>query len=274
MSMSMSYDGVANKTCGYLGFQSNHVGATGVRLAKPSLGDRLLTLLTLAKDKAYEPMLLPALAAGLWTECLQSENYRRAVMLREIQSDIGLMDSYLQPVQKLIRQPMEFDAVHRKIVSQHAFLTNGLSEFIAELFPLTKNAMQTFRTFRRNSPQQQLQQLGQQAVPSLEALEELEEYINHMHFRARAELQHNDRMLSRLNVYLQVVSRPIIRLQPSCHLLTASNIALQSNAARSCPRNEARLLCYEEHFAIDHGLSASNGDRSKSCFIDVPEVTC
>jgi hypothetical protein len=242
MSMSMSYDNAANKTCGYLGFQSS-MGSTGVRLAKPSLGDRLLALLELAKDKAYEPMLLPALAAGLWTECLRGENYRRAVMLREIQSDIGLMDSYLQPAQKLIRQPMEFDAVHRKIVSQHAFLTNGLSEFIAELFPSTKNAMQTFRAFRYPPSQQQQQQLGQQVVPSLETLEELEEYINHMHFRARAELQHNDRMLSRLNVYLQVVSRPAKYFRIIHHSLIASN-SFTALCSKKSPakRNETLLL--------------------------------
>jgi hypothetical protein len=185
-----------------LGFQSN-VSTTGA--TRPSPGARLITLLEDLTDKAHDPMLLPALAAGLWVEQLHNENYQSGKMLRVIQKDVGLMGSYL-PAQKLIQQPMEFDAVHRNIVSQHAYLTNGMSEFIADLFPSTTNAIKTFRTLRCLQQQQQQQLQGQQ-TPAFEIMEELDEYINHMQIRARAELQHHDRMLSRMNVYLQVVSQ-------------------------------------------------------------------
>jgi hypothetical protein len=130
-------------------------------------------------------------------------------MLREIQSDIGLMDSYLQHPRKLVRPPVDSDALHRKVVTQHGFLTNGMSEFITELFPSTKSAMHTFRVLRSHPQLQQQHQI----TPEIEVMEELEEYIDHMHFRAKAELSHHDRMLSRMNLYLQVVSQEI---QLSC----------------------------------------------------------
>jgi hypothetical protein len=57
--MAMSYNHHTRKTCGYLGFQSG-LGVGAVRPGKASPGDRLMALLELAKDKACEPMLLPA----------------------------------------------------------------------------------------------------------------------------------------------------------------------------------------------------------------------
>lgn len=214
--MAMKYDRLKNKTCVYLGYQSNTI-TNGARSSQPSPGDRLFVLLKLLKDKAHDPMLLPALAAGIWNEYLHDENFRSATMLREIQNDIGLMDPYLQPTQTLIQEPTEFDAVHRKIVSQHAFLTNGMSQFIADLFPSTMAAMQMFRELncaQNSRPQQQQQQHhhqqhSQQATSTPRTMDDLGGYIEHMHFRARPELQRHDRMLSRMNVYLQVVRRQL-----------------------------------------------------------------
>lgn len=208
MSMAMTYDHSSNTTCGYLGFQSN-IGTNG---ARPSPGDRLMAFLRVMKDKAGNPMLLPALAAGLWLEHLHDDNNKSAVKLREIQFDIGLVGSYLRSTKILNPQPTEFDAMHRKIVSQHAFMTNGMSEFITDLVPSTKKAMEALQSFRNSQQVQQrtnhqIQPQGQQDTSALEAMEELEAYINHMHFQARVELQHHGRMLSRINVYLQVVSR-------------------------------------------------------------------
>ena len=203
MTMAIKYDQVTNTTHCYLGFQSTINEPKTAQPAHLSPGDRLLTLLELVIEKAHDPMLLPALAAGLWIDYMHNVNHDGATMLREIQIDIGLMDSYLQPVQKLIQQPTQFDDVHRKIVVQHGYLTNGLSEFITDLFPATVNAMEVFRGIRHP---QQLQ--PQQPWPGMivKVMQELDEYIGHMCIRARTELQHHDRMLSRINVYLQVVS--------------------------------------------------------------------
>jgi hypothetical protein len=209
--MAISYDYASNKTCGYLGFQSN-VDSTGARSGQTRPGDRLMAFLRVMKEKADNPLLLPTLATGIWLSCLHDENHQSAIVLRQIQAEIGLMGSYLRSNKMLTPRPTGFDAVHRKIISQHAFMTNRLSEFIAHLVPSTEKAMQEFETL--GYPQQmrqpasvQPQQQAQQTTSSSAFMEELEDYIHHMNFLARAELQHHDRMLSRVTVYLQVVSR-------------------------------------------------------------------
>lgn len=206
----MTYSHATGTTCAYLGFQLHKKELN----ARPSPGVQLLSRLRKLKGKSIDPMLMPALAAGLWVEYLHYGNYQSGKEVREIQNEIGLMPLYFQRQQKFIRQPMRFDEVHQKIVSQHAFLTTGIPEFIADLFPSTKNAMQTFRELRwPQQPQQQRQQQGPRDL-AIESMEELDDYIDHMQVRARAELQHHDRMLNRMNVYLQVVSPTIAPVVP------------------------------------------------------------
>jgi hypothetical protein len=206
MTMVLKYNHSTNTTCGYLGFQVDAQALQGKAASRPSPGHQLLTRLKFLKEKAGDPMLLPVLAAGLWVEYLHNQNYQSGRKLHEVQGGIGLMASFLQPRQSVFKQPIKFDEVHPTILLQHAFLTNGISEFIADLFPSTKNAMQAFRDLRcPPQPQQQQQQPGPRNSAT-ESMEELEEFIDHMHIRARAELQHHDRMLGRINLYLQVVS--------------------------------------------------------------------
>lgn len=113
------------------------------------------------------------------------------------------IDGSLSPT-KVADQPKKFEEVHGKIVLQHAYLTNGMSEFMAELFPSTVRAFERVKIIRfpvlfgQQTPVSRQQKLGLH--------EELVEYVNHMHVRARSELQHRERMLARLNIYLQVVS--------------------------------------------------------------------
>jgi hypothetical protein len=204
--MALRHDYQTNTTCGYLGFHSN----IGTKVP-PSPGDRLLEVLARLETTTCEPMLLPALAAGIWSEYLHNENHRSATKLREIQNEIGVMDLYLQPKQKRKQLPMRSDEVHSKIVSQHAFLTNGVSEFLADLFvsiaSATNNgeAIQT-ATNSPQSPKPQNQQQGSH-TSAIAMTEELSDYVSHMRMRARAEIQHHDRMLSRVSMYLQVVSQ-------------------------------------------------------------------
>jgi hypothetical protein len=207
MAMALNYDQSTHTTCAYLGFQ----GSISTTNEDPpaTLGDQLLTLLFLLINKAENPMLLPALASWLWVEHLQHGNHGSAKALRKIQADIGLMDPYLnqnKPVSKgrstgIAKQPVDFNSIHSKIVLEHGYLTKGMSEFLTDLFPSTRNALAAFRALR--FPQSQ--QPGQQSV-AYQIQGELEEHVEHMRIRAKAELQHRDRMLSRINVYFQVVS--------------------------------------------------------------------
>jgi hypothetical protein len=207
MTMVLNYDQTTHMTCAYLGFQSN-MSATNEKLPNTP-GDRLLKLLSMSIDKAENPMLLPAFASGLWVEHFQHGNHRSAKTLREIQADIGLMGPYLNQIKLgpkgksrgIVKQPIDLNSIHGKIVLEHGYLTNGVSEFLTDLFPSTSDALAAFHTLR--FPQSQ--QLSQQSV-AFQIKEEINEYVEHMRIRAKAELQHRDRMLSRMNVYFQVVS--------------------------------------------------------------------
>lgn len=201
--MVLSYDRSTRTTYAYLGFQSN--GSEGKQKLPATPGDQLLTLLSICIAKADDPMLLPALASGLWVDYLQHGNHKRAMALREIQTDIGLMGPYLSQSRVIPKgkQSIDLNTIHGKIVLEHAYLTNGVSEFLTDLFPSTQKALKSFR-----APGAAQHQQPNPQTSSFHHSGELDEYVEHMRIRAQAELQHRDRMLSRMNVYFQVVNLP------------------------------------------------------------------
>jgi len=207
MSIALTYENTTRTTCAYLGYQSN-VGTSNEK-SQATPGDLLLRLLLSSVNKADHPLLLPAFASGLWVDHLQHGNHGSARALRQIQSDIGLMDPYLKksksgpkkPSPDKVRQLIDLNSIHSKIVLEHGYLTNGVSEFLTSLFPSTREALAVFSALRLP----QSHHPSQQSV-AFQIKGELEEYVEHMAIRAQAELQHRDRMLSRMNVYFQVVS--------------------------------------------------------------------
>lgn len=189
MVMALNYDRDTNTTCGCLGFQ------LGTSSSSP--GQRMLLFLENLTKYALDPMLLPVLASGLWSDQLQEDNHYAAGNLRQIQADIGLMQPYLQGRERTYHKeganPIDgssrFESLHSKIVLQHGFLTNGMTEFAADLFPPIQEA---FRSLKVRSDDEYIRA-------------ELKNYIRHIQMRAKSELQHRRRMLSRINIYLQVV---------------------------------------------------------------------
>jgi hypothetical protein len=154
-------------------------------------------------------MLLPAFAAGVWVERLQLGNYKGATALRGIQDEIGLMGPYLNQTRQhfsemstgAVKQPIDLNSLHGKIVLQHGYLTSGVSEFLTDLFPSTCDALKEFKTLMYPQPGQ----LNRNSTAFLME-QELNNYVEHMRIRANTELQHRNRMLDRMNVYFQVVS--------------------------------------------------------------------
>ena len=204
MTMALRYNNLTNTTYCYLGFQSE------IHTATPSPGDQLVRSIRLSPDQAHDPMLLPVLAAGLWTAHIHQQNNRITGILREIQTGIGGAqdDPYLlsiQSAQKVIRHTMDLDTMHRKIFSHYTYLTNGLSEFIADLLPSTTEAMKTFRTLRCIQQQPQPQQ-PQKSVTA-EIIDDLEDFIDHMQTRAQSEVKDHERILNRTDLQLQVTSQ-------------------------------------------------------------------
>ncbi|KAI1667980.1 hypothetical protein Ptr902_09901 [Pyrenophora tritici-repentis] len=200
MTMALNYDQYTNTTCVYLGFE------TGIEETSPATpGDQLLTSLHLLLNKADHPMLLPAFASAVWVERFQLSNYKSSRSLREIQTAIALMGPYLSKKEHgrknqltgIVKQPMNLDDLHEKILLQHAYLTNGVSEFLTDLFPSTTEALQAFKTLRYPHPHQQSNAFRME--------NEMDDYVEHMRIRANVELQHRDRMLSRMDVYFQVL---------------------------------------------------------------------
>lgn len=198
--MALRYNGGENTTYGYLGYQEGPGGTD-------SPGQRLHRRLKTLSRYAGSPMFLPSLASGMWAEYLYDANNNIRNELRKIQSDIGLMQPYIQGGETSARktrrtaaaagEPVSFDALHQDIVMQHAYLTTGLSEFITDLFLATRNAFRMVKDLRTRKLLHY-----SSAVDT-----ELAAYVEHMDMRAKADVQYQERMLSRINLYLQVVSR-------------------------------------------------------------------
>ncbi|RYN25189.1 hypothetical protein AA0114_g12719 [Alternaria tenuissima] len=99
-----------------------------------------------------------------------------------------------------VKQPIDLNSLHGKIVLQHGYLTSGVSEFLTDLFPSTCDALKEFKTLMYPQPGQ----LNRNSTAFLME-QELNNYVEHMRIRANTELQHRNRMLDRMNVYFQVL---------------------------------------------------------------------
>jgi hypothetical protein len=157
------------------------------------------------------------------------------------------MSNYLRQ-QKIVEDTINFDGVHRTLVLQHAYLTNGTSDFVLSLGPATMNAINRIEEYFDKN----------QTAGYKYDCAEIKQYVEHMQVRASTEMQHRQRMLDRITMYLQVVSlrltKPPTRLTLRGYILTQK--AIQSYAATDRTRDEARLLGHEKHLPIDNGLLA------------------
>ena len=185
MTMVLSYNPRENTTTGFLGFQSSGPDV--------GLGRHLITMLKNLGSRASNPMLLPALSYGLWIDALNDEHGNIALALRSVQDQTGLMEDYLQQ-KRIAEDVVNFDSVHRALVVQHAYLTNGVADFVVSLGPAIFQALEKAESF---------------CAAILDCRydgEEVTAFVEHMRVRASTELQHRQRMLDRISMYLQVVS--------------------------------------------------------------------
>jgi hypothetical protein len=188
MTFALSFDSSTNTTSGFFGFQ------TSGKFVTP--GQQLVSMIQDVPEQIQDPMLIPALCYGLWTDVIQGEHSNVALHLREVQEKTGLMHDYLRQ-QKVVEDTVNFDAVHRNLVLQHAYLTNGIADFVLALGPATMNAIQTIEAH-----------FGAQSLTGFNYdSTEAREYVEHTQLRAETEMQHRQRMLDRINMYLQVVSQ-------------------------------------------------------------------
>lgn len=145
-------------------------------------------------DLVQDPMLIPTLCFGVWVNASQREHARVGSELRKVQQQTGLLSDYLRQ-QRVAEDTVNFDTIHRALVLQHAYLTNSMSGFVTDLGPATMNAIDQAERYMHEH------RIGDLEYDSTE----VREYVEHMQVRAATELQHRQRMLDRITMYLQVV---------------------------------------------------------------------
>ena len=189
MTLALTFDPANQCTTGFYGFNVRHNYATP--------GMELLFKIQQESDQIDDPMLIPALLYGTWVDTIQREHYSISLELRKVQEQTGLMGDYLRQ-HKIVEDVMNFDSVHRTLVLQHAYLTNGSTEFVRRLGPATLNAIDKIEEFFNKT--------SQTIVAFKYDCTEVRQYVEHMQVRASTEVQHRQRMLERISMYLQVVS--------------------------------------------------------------------
>ena len=131
MNFVLSFDKTTNITRGFLSY-SSWVGS------RYQLFPRLLQ----ASELAINPMLLPALVNSAWSS-LMTESYftAKSIILYEIERETGLMkDNFRSEASnprseshvKEKEQQEKHNKIHAKIVSQHAYLCTGLSDYVKD----------------------------------------------------------------------------------------------------------------------------------------------
>jgi hypothetical protein len=92
-----------------------------------------------------------------------------------------------------------FDSAHRALIVQHAYLMNGISDFVVSLGPAIAQALGMVDSFCA-------------AISNCRYdRREVMASVEHMQVRASAEMQHRQRVLDRISMYLRVASAQLGR---------------------------------------------------------------
>lgn len=192
MTLALTYDLRSKTTTGFLGLEMNKLDATP--------GHHFLLKIRDTARFIGDPMLLPALFFSIWTDILVREHRNVAVRLRDVQEKTGLMSDYLRQRQ-MIEDRVNFDSVHRTLVLHHAYLTNGIADFVTAMGPAIAKGIHNIDRYSKRKQVKTL--LG----PGFHfASQDTRQYVEHVQTGAQTELQHRLRMLDRISMYLQVVS--------------------------------------------------------------------
>src|SRR5271154_1849145 len=132
MAMVLSYKPLQNTTTGFLGFQSSG--------PDDGLGRHIISMLKTLGSRAFNPMLLPALSYSIWIDALNDEHGDISLTLRSFQDQTGLMEDCLRQ-KRIAGDVVNLDSVHRALIVQHAYLTNGISDFVVSFGPAITEAL-------------------------------------------------------------------------------------------------------------------------------------
>ena len=132
-------------------------------------------------------MLLPALSYSIWIDALNDEHSDISLTLRSFQDQTRLMEDYLQQ-KRIAEDVVNFDSVHRALIVQHAYLTNGVSDFVVSFGPAITEALGKVDSFCAAFPNCRYD--GGEVTVSMK----------HMQVKASTEMQHRQRILDRISM--------------------------------------------------------------------------
>jgi hypothetical protein len=184
-TLALSFDPKERLTTGFLGFQAIKGYATPGVLLLEGIRD--------AATQIHDPMLIPTLMYDAWLKVLQHEQEKINSRLREVQEQTGLMSDYLRR-QSLAQDSADYSAVHQTLIQQHAYLTNGMADFLSVFAPSLTRYVDKLE-----------QHLRKVASPFPYDSFHIRQHLEDLHIRADADLQHRQRMLDRIGMYLQVL---------------------------------------------------------------------
>ena len=163
----------------------------------------ILEILDQLDSYAAHPALLPILMYSVCSSMLRRQLRSVHEEMDIVQRQTGLLDRYLKagkPTtltrdhQKEHENP-DYDLLHQTLVEQHAQLTTGLSDFVTDLGLACFEVMEKIEESNK----------GMLRSPKTKADIELHSYLSQLRNAASFELQHRERMLSRIEMQLKVV---------------------------------------------------------------------
>ena len=190
MDISLAYTATTKTTTGILRLYTK-VQGSALDDVLPRLRDSL--------ELCGHPLLLPTLACDSWYEIMARQYNTVHTQIRQhVQVKTGKMPKYFiadnryKDFHKIDQDALhqQYEEVHSTIVEQHAWLTNGLSDFVLDF-----SRMLTDADSHMNS-----------SSMSEVAKTELTSIINRLSSRTRVELNHRERLFSQLEIQIQVVS--------------------------------------------------------------------
>lgn len=134
-TFALNYDPRDRLTTAFLGF--THIDGFPLKLVPGAL---FLEMLEENAAGISQPMLMPLIMADAWVTQFEYTINQTATKLAEFQTETQLLNEYLRS-SNLIKKGLSFDQLHKNLIQQHAYLTNGIFEAVGAFGPAICSAL-------------------------------------------------------------------------------------------------------------------------------------
>ena len=190
---ALSYNPRTSTTTGFVGLQLAH--NRGTNLALHSLFEALEDV----SDEATNPLLVPTVLYGRWVTILGAEHRyvfdRIGQDLRPLMKEAGIDYEGSSGEEDHEPNQEKYEQMVRVIIGQIRYLTSTTASFVSRSGPAIFAALDSVKDFR-----------ARYGI-DVEDHDDLRSYVDHLNMRVDIEQQHRERLISRLDIYLQVVSK-------------------------------------------------------------------